>query len=679
MTNRLSLPAHFQSGMILQQQLACLLQGTSLPLAEVRLFVERRPFDGRAVSPLDNNYGLIYEQKCQANQAGNFQLELPAFAASFDPYTISLITGDLKLVLEDVLIGEVWLAAGQSNMQMPLAAIMEEEAVAELANLFYVRVLAQATLGLASTADHYGPEAASQLVQPVWLRGDQPQAMANVSAVAFAFAHKLHLDLKIPIAIVETALGGSYIHAWLSRAAIEAGPELVQHLQKIGCYRSLNDWQHEAGWEDGMHQPAALYNSKIAPLKGLGLRGVLWYQGESDYTYPEYYEQAFKALVQDWQALFKAPGSRGVAFYLVQLAPFYYGSKDFTGLARFNEMLARLAKELDCPSAVLPVYDLSCAYDKAREDWLHPIHPQVKLPLGQRLALLAEGMFYQRKAPAAAPGCSSMEVVGNKLLLSFSPIGDGLRLSGSQQRLRGFCICGSDRVFHPAQARILYGVRVLVWHDQINEPVAVTYAFSDLNQESNLISRDGLPVLPFRSDSVSSTYLPPGEWLFTDDLLVWATPDAADVFQTRFYERWRISRGSGRIELEAANKVDGDGSLFLRYNTDGNNSFALEPELGLASLYPPFDLAPYSAVSVQVFNAEQNFKSVQLALATGDARQELVYLSDPQTVVPALRWQKFQFAIDKLAERKKTWRFVFIFGDKKKKGELYLDGIKLIL
>jgi sialate O-acetylesterase len=678
MTEMLWLPAYFQSGMVLQQQVPFIVRGRSRPSVSIKVMLERRPHDGRAVSPLDSQYGILFDRAVKSGADGRFQIEVPASEATFDPHELTVTAGEEKISLRDVLFGEVWIAAGQSNMQMPLRAVQTQAETNDLANLYYVRILSQSASGLGKNRPYYTSDPADDLCEAEWQRGDHPQAMSGVSAAGFSFVRKLHLDLKIPVALIETALGGSCIHSWISRASIDADDMLRRHLVETGFYRDETDWDKSEDWETTQYQPAALYNSKIAPLHFVAARGVLWYQGESDYQYPEYYKAALQTLVKDWHRVFRPVNRKGLAFLIVQLAPYYYGHKSFTRLAEFNEMLASVRHALTCPAALLPVYDLPPDYIEASEDWRHPIHPTTKLPIGQRLEQMALGLLYQRKAPQSAPECTNIEIVGNKMLLSFDQIGEGLRLSGSGDRLRGFAICGSDRVFVEAQARILYGVRVMVWHDQIRDPQAVTYAYADMNLEANLISRDHLPVVPFRSDRFASRHFPPAEWTHCESLQVWCCPDQADVNMTGWLPRWRIERGQGELAVEPANKTEGDGSFFLRYRTDAQMEVGLEPLLHYASLFPPLDLSDYAAISLSLFNTDQHMKAVRLAVAAGTDSETLRVLPERFVVLPTLRWQQFTFQIKTLPERNKTHRLVLVFEDKKKKGDLYIDKINLV-
>ncbi|MCK9253958.1 MAG: hypothetical protein M0P55_14500, partial [Clostridiales bacterium] len=243
----------------------------------------------------------------------------------------------------------------------------------------------------------------------------------------------------------------------------------------------------------------------------------------------------------------------------------------------------------------------------------------------------------------------------------------------------GFTICGPDRLFREAQARILYGVRVMVWHDQIREPQAVTYAFRDMNQDANLISRDQLPVVPFRSDRFQSVYSPSLEWTHCESLQLWCTPDASDAMTTGYHPRWRVVRGQCDIDIEPVNKTEGDGAFLLHYQTDEQNEVALEPLLHYASLNPPLDLSAFDKITLQVFNAAQHMKHARLALSAGEPDAPLHHLPERQVILSALRWQTVGFKLSGLdLPLDKVRRLVFIFEDRKKRGELYVDQISLM-
>lgn len=678
MSATIRLPSHIQSGMVLQQGQPFLLCGRCSPDTVLTVTLERFPFDGRQVSPLDREYGVQFNQDVHADPEGYFRIELPTFAASFDPFSLRLESDGQQVIVDDILFGEVWVAAGQSNMEMSYAQANQTDQAAGLANLFYLRVLRQNASGLPAGRTDYPFEPAAELSGARWIRGDQPDQIAEISVVAHTFARELHLELHIPIGLIEIALGGTSIHAWMPREVVMADETMVKTLTERGRVCPDEAWNQQKEWP-ASDQIASLYNSKVAPLWGYPARGLIWYQGESDYAFPAYYASALRLLLSEWQQVFPPADPAGLAFLYVQLAPYYYGHERFTQLAAFNDRLAALRHLLPGKTAVIPIYDLPLDYTEARFDARHPIHPLAKAPIGQRLKTVAGGLIYGRKGPLTAPECSDIEIIGNKMLLSFSNIGEGLRLSGiDDTRLRGFTICGADRVFVEAESRILYGVRVLVWHDQIDVPHAVTYAFSDMNGYANLISRDQLPVLPLRSDRIASRYLPPIEWAHCESLEVWACPKTDEVMETGWHPAWKISRGRGELSIDRANKTEGDGSLFFRYSTDENGEAAVEPILDYASFYPPLDLSDYGSLTIQVFNTDSFVKTLRVAISAGDEGDEPQNLSERFPILPILRWQKASFALDALVGKlDRVRRMELILESKKKNGSISIDQIQL--
>ncbi|NLM14311.1 MAG: hypothetical protein GX218_00415 [Clostridiaceae bacterium] len=678
MRKQLRLPSFYSSGMILQQQVSNQIRGRGVPGSVVSLSLDREPADGRPVSPLDSQYGRIFTGRATCDEDGYFSLDIPPLDGSFDPLTLTIEAGKETVKFVDLLLGEVWVAAGQSSMQMPLAACCNPKQLADITNMHNVRILTQAPDGLAGEKAVYDFRPHDDLAEARWIYGDQTDLTASVSAIAYSFARELQLDLRLPVAILETALGGTHIHAWISRRSADDQPVIRQHIEKLGYHRDEQTWNMTGGSQGARHQPAALFNSKIAPLAGLGVRGILWYHGESDYQYPDYYQAALHALVSDWQTIFRAPDRRGLGFLFAQLKPHFFGHYGFDRLAIFNEMLAACHHSLKVPTALVPTYHLPLDYDQILPEWSGPAHPTAKMAIGRNLKTVALGLLYQRKAPASAPECADIEIIGGKLMISFDNLMNGLSLPGNSSRVRGFKICGPDRIFHEAQARLLYGIKVLVWHDRITDPRAVSYAHADLNQFANLMSKDHLAVVPFRSDRVPSRLSPPMEWLHCEDLMLWCCPDFARPEQTGWHPAWQVERGEGRLTVEPINKSQGDGSLLFEYKQADTTEFSLEPMLGYDSQFPPLDLSAYDTLTIDVFNPDQQFKSMGLLAAAGQDSTELFLLGDRLLIQPALRWQMLAFSLESLteAEKKSIHRLVFLLEDKRGKGSLYLDNIQ---
>lgn len=680
MAQQLWLPSFISSGMILQQQTANILRGRTRPATAVSLVLERQPFDCRPVSPLDKEYGNIFECRITSNELGYFEFKIPPFTASYDPISLFISDGFDSLLFKDILFGEIWLCAGQSNMQMPLAACASAKVARDQANLFFVRVLSQTVQIADKKKSSFGFLPHEDLCGAIWRYGDQPDGIANISAIGFSFAREIHLDLKVPIGLIEIAVESTHIHSWLSSDSAEKLEFVKNHINETGFLRSKKDWNQTAERERICQQPSAVFNSMIAPLRGLGARGILWHHGNSDFQYPKYYSQVLPTMIRDWQQIFHPADKRGLGFLTAQIEPYFSSGRHCEQISEFNEMLSSISSILSNPAAVVPIYDLPPDYAAAPQAWRNPMHPTTKLPIGHRLKTVAKGLIYQLKAPISAPYCSGIEFVGGKVMLGFENIGDGLRLKGENSRLCGFAICGPDRVFVEAQCRILFGVKVLVWHDQITDPEAVTYAYADLNFNANLISRDNLPVLPFRSDNVPSVYCPPREWIHCEDLQIWCTPDFANPLSAGWNPAWLVESGQGEIKLEKAIKNEGDGSLHFKYAQPGRREFAVEPILDYASLLPPLNLSFFRELTIDVFNPDQQTKFLRLDIAAGSEEALLENLLRKHAIVPALRWQRMTFDLTMLSSEKREAirRLVFVIEDKKEKGNLYLDQIRLV-
>jgi sialate O-acetylesterase len=470
---RLSLPSFVSDGMIIQQNQPFILRGEAYASASISISLTKRPADSsRPVSPLDPDFGILFETKITADESGSFQVELPAFAASFDPLSLCVMSDKTKIDVTDILAGEVWLAIGADNMAFPVRATANSRQMVEQANTPYVRFFYPDP----SIRSAIPLEPASDMIGGKWIYGDDQEAIAQRSAIAFTFARELCQELHSPVAIIDLAIRGARLHALLPRNLVSENARLRAHVESLNYYRDESNWNLLG--DLNMHQPGALYNSRIAPLRGLSVQGVLWLHGESDYDQATLYADGFCNLYEELHRILRPASSDQLTIIYGQLPPFFTGHEKDRYLARFNEMLASLRQNLPGPSGLITVYDLPPDYQNAPVPFNDPKTPWTKQPIGHRMKQSACSLVYQRKALDSAPECAEYEVVGSKLLISFSHIGDGLRLTGEDNRLRGFAICGRDRIFVEASARLLYGVRVLVWNEQISEPLLMRIRIS---------------------------------------------------------------------------------------------------------------------------------------------------------------------------------------------------------
>ena len=687
MTNdRLSLPSYVSNGMVIQQNQPFVLRGVTAPHAFVSVALTRKPADSsRPVSPLDPDFGTIFESGTDADESGSFNIQLPSLSASFDPLSLCVSSGTHQIDLSDILVGEVWLAAGGDNMALPVRAAAHSRQLLEQANTPYVRFLSAKN----PSGNEYPQTPASDLAGGCWLYGDEPDKMADRSAIAFAFARELCQELHQPVAIIDLAVCDVCLQSMLPFQTVADDVRLRSHAESLGLFPDDSGWNTSG--DRNRHQPGALYHALFAPLSGLALQGLLWMHGEADFAHPGIYAHGLERFLSLMNQLFRPASGQNLTFICAQLPPFYTGLDRDRHLARFNEMLASLRQSLPAQTGLVTLYDLPLDYKDAPPPFNSPRTPWTKMPVGHRMKQIACGMVYQRKAPTSAPECAEFEVVGNKLLISFSPVLDGLRLIGDDSRLRGFSICGPDRVFVEASARLLYGVRVLVWHDQISDPVAVTYADQDLNHTANLVSRDGFPVVPFRSDRVVSKPAVDLEWLHCEHLRIWAVDSREPGAGPSYHPVYQVVRGQASLQVERTNKSEGDGALHLRYETDTQRQVAFGPVLTYPSLYPPLDLTSFSGLTVDVFNPDLQFKSlsVELSLENRSGRPAESGEDDdvlqevrlgPVPVEPALRWQTIGFSLDALSvNRNRIQGMTLVLTDRKGKGQVFIDRIRLLL
>lgn len=442
-----------------------------------------------------------------ADADGRWTARVSALPAG-GPHTL-VVKGSSTVTVSDVLVGEVWLCSGQSNMNMPIdwgifgawGSPECEKALAEV-DVPQVRMfLVENNPAGAPAADVGG----------VW-KLCQHREILKWSAVGYFFGRELHRELNVPIGLVKSAVGGTPIESWTDRATlIEVVPQLkaaaerwdrrVAEFDQAKYEKELKAWDEAAAKAkaEGKPQPrgkptdpatstarpSCLYNGMIAPLVPYAMRGVIWYQGESNNRQAYQYRALFPAMIRSWRAQWK---QGDFPFLFVQLANYMKREAEPTESA-WAELREAQLMALSLPNTAMAVIiDIGEADD---------IHPKNKLDVGRRLALGALRLAYGKDVVHSGPIYDGMKIEGGAVRLSFKHTGGGLVAAGGEV-LRGFAIAGEDRKFVWAEARI-EGAAVVVRSDKVAKPVAVRYAWGN-NPECNLYNREGLPASPFRTD-----------------------------------------------------------------------------------------------------------------------------------------------------------------------------------
>lgn len=450
----LKLPFFFSDGMVLQQQSQVPIWGKATPNASIQVFT----------------IWNVTNYKTVADDQGNWKVKVQTPSAG-GPYRILLKENKQTLTIKDVMIGEVWILAGQSNMEMPLQGFRDQPVEGgneEIVNAAGHKVRWFKVSRASTTVP-------LDTVKPYAWKPAASDNLAELSATGWYFAKMLSQHLKATIGVISCNYGGSTAEAWMRPEA----------LAEFGDYRILNPGEKIL---NQTKTPTTLYNGMLHPLIGYGIKGVIWYQGESNYTKPERYERVFPKMVSEWRLLW---GQGEFPFYYAQIAPFDYPSLKDSGYV--NSALLRDAQRR--VETLIPNSGMAVLLDAGDSLTIHPRNK--KLP-GERLALLALAKTYGLKGFGfASPKYQSMEVKGSEVTLTFTDAPLGLTSFGKP--LAAFEMAGEDRVFHPASAKISAG-KVVVSSPKVPQPVAVRYAFNDFVVGS-LFGTNGLPVSSFRTDT----------------------------------------------------------------------------------------------------------------------------------------------------------------------------------
>ncbi|MBN2019642.1 MAG: hypothetical protein JW749_05395 [Sedimentisphaerales bacterium] len=421
------------------------------------------------------------------------------------PYEMN-ISGKNTLSLKNILVGEVWVCSGQSNMEWPLSRADNAGQEVNEANYPQIRLF---TVGRKVS---YTP---MKNCRGSW-KVCNPQSAVAFSAVGYFFGRELHKELNVPIGLIKAAVGGTPVESWMSREYLEADadfqpilrryeetaahfPELYRkyQLEKKNYQRMAGqmkregkpvpqrpDFQEPIG-PNHPYSPTGLYNGMIIPIIPKGIRGVIWYQGESNAGRAEQYRTLFPAMIKNWREKW---GHGDFPFLYVQLANWQQAEP----LPKENDW-AEL-REAQLMTLSVPNTGMAVAIDIGDANSIHPTNKQ---DVGKRLALWALAKTYNKDVVYSGPLYKYMGVEGNKAILHFDHVNGGLIVKGGEQ-LKGFAIAGQDKKFLWADAKV-EGDTVVVSSDKVVEPVAVRYGWA-INPVCNLYNKAGLPASPFRTD-----------------------------------------------------------------------------------------------------------------------------------------------------------------------------------
>lgn len=467
----LIIPDILKGDIVLQQNTNAGIWGKAKPGANVTV-----------TSSWDNK---TYNTKAAADSLWKVKVATPS--ASYTPYTITIVSAKETISLENILIGDVWLCGGQSNMEMPMKGMFNcyvEGAVEDIA-------MSGLNKGLRFVTVQKNQATSSQpgvFTKGSWVKSG-PGTTADFSATGYHFGSTLHQALDIPIGLISCNWSGSFVEDWFSAELLEQYPD-----QKVFGNERTKAF-------------TKMYYGMLEPTFNYAVKGMIWYQGESNVGSPDYHKR-LAAAVAHWKSRF---GNESFPFYLVELAPYPYNQGYEEQCPAFRMLQLKAATEEIPEGGMVSTYDLAYEHELVANQ----IHPARKKEVGQRLAYLALSKAYGFGNPAEGPVYEDMSVSNGTITVFFKNSANGFMNFGT---IEGFEVAGEDKVFHPAKATIGFGRRsgspapqrgggmfgggyaVRVSCDEVPNPVAVRYAYKDFAR-GNLYNTEGIPAVPFRSDN----------------------------------------------------------------------------------------------------------------------------------------------------------------------------------
>jgi sialate O-acetylesterase len=456
----IKLPALFTDHMILQQESNTPIWGWANKKEKITV---QTSWDAK-----------IYETK--TDRDGKWKLNVNTPKGSYTTYTITVSQGAESEVIKNVIIGEVWLCSGQSNMEMPLKGfpgqpvIGGNDAIVRSTNNNIRLITVPRATVLEPKEDFEGH----------W-KIASPKTTGNFSATAWYFGSLLQEVLQVPVGLIHVSYGGSNVEAWMNEKMLE------DFENTLPLPKTENDLKKSPNRE-----PTSLFNGMLSPVIGYGIKGAIWYQGESNYERPFEYKDLFGKMVKSWRYLWK---QGEFPFYFAQIAPFNYAQfhqmadqKEEYNSAYLREAQLKASKEI-------PNSGMAVLMDIGQENNIHPNNKKVG---GDRLAYIALAKTYGLVGfEYASPEFNAMEIKGSNVTISFNNVPNGI--TSYDKEVVGFEIAGENKVFYPANT-YMRRKSVILSSPNVEKPVAVRYLFKDFTK-AEIFSTGGLPMSSFRTDN----------------------------------------------------------------------------------------------------------------------------------------------------------------------------------
>ena len=749
--NPIILPSWLTSKCVFQQGVELKIEGIAAPSATVTLEIVKDPTDGRKVSKLDTDYGVILSREATTTSKGKFSFTIPPYKASGDAYTFTFKCLTDQTVLTDIRCGDVWVFLGSDFLSIPMKEANATKAPLKRKVMNYLRFLSPSRSGLEDGEEEYPAKDKPHFKNAEWIKVTETDKLAGVSSAAFAFAYRLSDQISYPVGVVDLAYNDSTILNWIAPFAMDRVEALKDVVEEMGLY--LDDEAYERllwidkrkkkgvelkgefkkttelgdidiGMQDELkalqgedpddikpldidfptadgstlndskghkenisfssasqldfnmipekklnpgklseedekkfiklkYRMSILYRTKLVPLKNLAVRGFCFSPDKGELQYVRY-DLFLMGLLTTLAEVFEPKevfdDSVMPSILFVTMHPNDVDFDNPYSVLEFNENFTAFTKMLTMPSGIVSMHDMLLP-DKT-----------ISFILGLRLATIALGTHFSPKMSKSSPEPNDIEIAGNKRIIRFSNLNSGLNSQDATGEITGFAIAGEDRIFYPAHAKSLYGMCVMVWRDDIEEPQSITYGFTPFPHDATLKNGEDLPILPFRFDRDPAYFAPDLSFTHCDNLQFVGKKTSDSEFET--LEIYRTFKGKGIISRDNIHKLTGGASLRIRYETD-KSLYGFEPCLEYASLFAPIEIYGRSRIQLSIFNPDQKKKKL-IVEDFGEAE-----------IKQQLTWQTITLDYSEDGPIRLNSLRIYI-EDKDRNGEIYIDAINFI-
>ncbi len=466
------------------------------------------------------------------------------------------------------------------------------------------------------------PEDPDPTTAGYWILADNSDALMNVSALGLKFANeiydKLNETAEIPVAILNASWGGTGITTWLSKEYIDRDEIVGEKLKKFGIYPVHEKWNTAGGLN--FQQACCQYNYKIAPLLGMKIRGVIWYQGENECCGEydrRFYADCLRLYHRMYSDLFAVADNFMVISSLIY--PWVYGDSD-CNVGYLNDAFVSTAVEEPSKFACMPIGDLEPIW--AFHHGNHPIHPTNKYAVGYRLALLALRNVYGVKGQTSPAHLAEYHINNNIMTLRFDDVGSGLYIGDKNPKRRARCLyaAGDDDIYLPAECRIVSSDTLEVWCDGLDSIKNVCFSFQSFDVKSNIFAGD-FPVMPFATEKHKRISFDLHLWYDTSVELCWVPNLYSDVLDVFYHPVWHPSDGS---EVCHDTAFTNDTTASVRVSSDSDTYGCYIKSYA----YNKIDLYKYKAIEADFYNASNASAALVLSYDGGDISIPFVRISD---------------------------------------------------